>query len=27
MVKWQQFDIFWIDLNPTRGAEIEKIRP
>ncbi len=27
MVKWQQFDIVWIDLNPTRGAEIEKIRP
>jgi mRNA interferase MazF len=25
MVK--QFDIFWVDLNPTIGAEIQKIRP
>lgn len=23
----QQFEIFWIDLEPTRGAEIKKLRP
>ncbi|MGY0407597.1 MAG: type II toxin-antitoxin system PemK/MazF family toxin [Polaribacter sp.] len=22
-----QFDIYWIDLNPTRGGEINKKRP
>lgn len=22
-----QYDIFWIDLNPTIGSEINKIRP
>lgn len=22
-----RFDIYWIDLNPTLGAEIQKIRP
>lgn len=22
-----QFDIYWVDLNPTIGAEIQKIRP
>lgn len=25
MVK--QFDIYWVDLNPTIGAEIQKVRP
>ncbi len=23
----EQYSIYWIDLNPTRGAEINKIRP
>lgn len=27
MVKLRQFEIFWIDLNPTKGAEISKKRP
>jgi mRNA interferase MazF len=27
MVKVQQYGIYWVDLNPTRGAEINKIRP
>ena len=22
-----QYDIFWIDLNPTKGHEIKKTRP
>ena len=22
-----QFDVFWVDLNPTVGAELQKIRP
>lgn len=22
-----QYDVFWVDLNPTRGAEINKTRP
>ena len=22
-----QYEIYWIDLNPTRGSEINKIRP
>ena len=25
MVK--QFDVYWIDLNPTIGAEMQKVRP
>lgn len=25
MVK--QFDVYWVDLNPTVGAEMQKIRP
>lgn len=25
MVK--QFDVYWVDLNPTIGAEMQKIRP
>ena len=23
----EQFDIYWVDLNPTVGAEIQKVRP
>jgi mRNA interferase MazF len=23
----EQFDVYWVDLNPTVGAEIQKIRP
>lgn len=23
----KQYDIYWCDLNPTRGSEISKIRP
>ena len=23
----EQFDIYWVDLNPTVGAEMQKIRP
>ena len=22
-----QFDVYWVDLNPTVGAEMQKIRP
>ena len=22
-----QFDVYWIDLNPTVGAEMQKVRP
>ena len=22
-----QFDVFWVDLNPTIGAEMQKTRP
>lgn len=25
MVK--QYDVYWVNLNPTKGAEIQKIRP
>ena len=25
--KMKQYDIFWVDLNPTLGSEINKIRP
>ena len=25
MVK--QYDVYWVDLNPTKGAEMQKIRP
>ena len=25
MVK--QYDVYWVDLNPTIGAEMQKIRP
>jgi mRNA interferase MazF len=24
---FNQFDIYWVDLNPTRGAETQKKRP
>jgi len=27
MVKVQQFDVFLVSLDPTRGSEINKIRP
>ena len=23
----KQYEIYWIDLNPTRGSEMNKIRP
>ena len=23
----EQYTVYWVDLNPTRGAEINKIRP
>lgn len=23
----EQFDVYWVDLNPTIGAEMQKIRP
>lgn len=23
----EQFDIYWVDLNPTVGAEMQKVRP
>jgi mRNA interferase MazF len=23
----EQYAVYWVDLNPTRGAEINKIRP
>lgn len=23
----RQFDVYWVDLNPTFGAEMQKIRP
>lgn len=23
----RQYSVYWVDLNPTRGAEINKIRP
>ena len=22
-----QFEVYWVDLNPTKGAEMQKIRP
>ena len=25
--KIKQFDIYWVNLNPTRGSEIKKTRP
>lgn len=27
MVSVHQYDVYWVDLNPTRGSEINKIRP
>lgn len=27
MVKNSQYSIYWVDLNPTIGAEINKVRP
>jgi len=26
-LKIKQYDIFWVDLNPTIGVEINKVRP
>tara|TARA_R110002072_G_scaffold113771_3_gene243474 strand:- start:697 stop:1047 length:351 start_codon:yes stop_codon:yes gene_type:complete len=26
-MEYKQFEIWWVDLNPTRGAEIQKKRP
>ena len=26
-MKIDQYSVFWVDLNPTKGAEISKIRP
>ena len=26
-MKIDQYSVFWVDLNPTRGAEINKTRP
>ncbi|ABI69174.1 type II toxin-antitoxin system PemK/MazF family toxin [Syntrophomonas wolfei] len=23
----EQYEIYWVDLNPTQGAEINKVRP
>ena len=23
----KQYEVFWVDLNPTRGSEMSKIRP
>ena len=23
----EQFDVYWVDLNPTIGAEMQKVRP
>jgi len=23
----KQYEIYWVDLNPTRGSEMKKIRP
>jgi mRNA interferase MazF len=23
----EQYTVYWVDLNPTRGAEINKVRP
>lgn len=23
----EQFEVYWVDLNPTVGAEIQKVRP
>lgn len=27
LVRIEQYDIFWTELNPTFGAEINKVRP
>lgn len=27
MVTVHQYEVYWVDLNPTIGAEINKIRP
>ena len=27
MIRFKQLDIYWVDLEPTRGAETKKLRP
>lgn len=27
MVKIERYNVYWVDLNPTKGSEINKIRP
>ena len=27
MVTYNQYDIYWVELNPTFGVEVNKIRP
>ena len=27
MTDFKQFDIYWVDLEPTKGAETKKLRP
>ncbi len=27
MIEYKQLDIYWVDLEPTRGAETKKLRP
>ncbi|PXW80384.1 mRNA interferase MazF [Nitrosomonas sp. Nm84] len=27
MIEFKQLDIYWVDLEPTKGAETQKLRP
>ena len=27
MMTAKQYEIYWVDLNPTRGSEMNKVRP
>lgn len=27
MIEYKQLDIYWVDLEPTKGAETKKLRP
>jgi mRNA interferase MazF len=27
MTEFKQLDIYWVDLEPTKGAETKKLRP
>ena len=27
MMTTKQYEIYWVDLNPTRGSEMNKVRP